>query len=413
MEPTPVFADPLPRLDPDLFTAIRGGDGKLGPSVSHIVVGLGKDQGGPSYSVPALTAALARRGMTIRLRCVEGAKSQEVNGVAWSVHPVAANPLGKALRISSDLRQALIADARAGAILHAHGLWLMPSIYPALAKRRSNTKAKLVHAPRGMLGQAALKISSWKKKPFWWLLQRSALEAADCLHATAFSEYEEIRAAGLKNPVAIVPNGIDLPSFSVIEPHNRVANTVLSLGRIHPKKGLDRLLHAWALIEEEFPAWRLKIAGPNEGRHGEDLRLLARTLGLHNVSFAGAVYGAEKLQLFQEAELFVLPTLNENFAMTVAESLAATTPVISTKGAPWAGLETNGCGWWIDHGPEALAATLRQAMSLTVEERRVMGERGRAWMERDFTWQGVADQMAQVYRWLVTGGELPSCVKVN
>ena len=53
---------------------------------------------------------------------------------------------------------------------------------------------------------------------------------------------------------------------------------------------------------------------------------------------------------YAAADLFILPTLDDNFAMTVAEALAHGTPVISTKGAPWQDLETHGCGWWIDHG---------------------------------------------------------------
>ncbi len=109
----------------------------------------------------------------------------------------------------------------------------------------------------------------------------------------------------------------------------------------------------------------------------------------------------------------MLPTRNENFAMTVAESLAAATPVICTKGAPWAGLAANGCGWWIDHGSEALAAALDQAMTLPPDRLRAMGERGRAWMQRDFAWDGVAVRMAAVYRWLARGGDRPAFVRTD
>ena len=133
---------------------------------------------------------------------------------------------------------------------------------------------------------------------------------------------------------------------------------VLSLGRIHPKKGLDRLVRAWAKVEAAHPDWRLRIVGPAELGHDAELRALAASLNLSRVSIEPAIYGEEKYTAFREADIFVLPTLNENFAMTVAESLAAGTPVISTKGAPWAGLEVERCGWWIDHGIEPLAAAL-------------------------------------------------------
>jgi len=117
-----------------------------------------------------------------------------------------------------------------------------------------------------------------------------------------------------------------------------------------------------------------------------------------------------KLQALTDADLFALPTLNENFAMTVAESLVCGTPVISTKGAPWRELDSRRCGWWIDHGPEAMAAALRGAMSLSDEERRAMGRRGQEWMKEDFSWQVIGQMALNVKRWLIYGGTAPECV---
>jgi glycosyltransferase involved in cell wall biosynthesis len=272
-----------------------------------------------------------------------------------------------------------------------------------------------MHAPRGMLGPAALRVSAWKKRSFWWLSQRRALEAADCLHATAASEYEEIRAAGLRNPVAIIPNGIELPDLTGLPARGGGSErTVLSLGRIHPKKGLDRLVQAWARVKPEFPSWRLRIVGPAEVGHDKELAAIARSLRLERISIEAPIYGPrEKLEAYRSADLFVLPTLNENFALTVAEALAAEVPVISTRGAPWAGLETEHCGWWIDHGVESLAASLRLAMKLGCAERRAMGARGRAWMARAFAWDRIGGDMLQVYRWLREGGEPPPTVRLG
>jgi glycosyltransferase involved in cell wall biosynthesis len=346
----------------------------------------------------------------VRLRSV-GEFSELYDGAERVTHPAGGGPLGKVLRASPSLRKALMADARAGRILHAHGLWLMPNVYPAWVKQGSGGSVSIVHSPRGMLGRAALKISACKKRPFWRLLQRSALEAADCLHATAPSEHEEIRISGLTNPVAIIPNGIDLPNLDAIprsKGHDRVA---LSLGRIHPKKGLDRLVRAWAQIEHEFPSWSLRIIGPAEISHDKELRCMAQSLGAERISIEGAVYGEAKAIAYCSADLFVLPTLSENFAITVAESLAAKVPVVSTKGAPWAGLETERCGWWIDHGVEPLAAALRTAMAMPREELHTMGARGRAWMARDFSWDRIARHMLDVYVWLKVGGEPPGTVR--
>jgi glycosyltransferase involved in cell wall biosynthesis len=214
--------------------------------------------------------------------------------------------------------------------------------------------------------------------------------------------------------VAIVPNGIDLPDLATVPRQRGSDRIVLSLGRIHPKKGLDRLVRAWAKIEAEFPSWRLRLVGPAEAGHDKRLAALARSLRLQRVTIEGPIYDAErKLSAYRSADLFVLPTLNENFALTVAEALAAEVPAISTKGAPWAGLETERCGWWIDHGAEPLAAALRHAMTIGCEARQAMGARGRAWMARDFGWDRVAGDMLAVYRWLKSGGEPPRTVRVD
>jgi glycosyltransferase involved in cell wall biosynthesis len=381
-----------------------------------VVADLRREGGGLSHAVSALAAAQARNGADVCVRTVGDCAppSRDADAVARFAHARSGGPLGRALRLSPDLAASLTADAPSGAVIHAHGLWLMPNIYPHWARRRSARPGPLVHSTHGMLGTPALRISAWKKRPFWWLAQRWALQAADCLHATAPSEYAEIRAAGLTNPVAVVPNGIDLPDPATMPARGAAGERiVLSLGRIHPKKGLDRLLRAWALIEPELPTWRLRIVGPAEVGHDQALAALARALGLQRVSIEGPLYGAEKLRAYRDAELFVLSTRNENFALTVAEALAAEVPVISTRGAPWAGLEPERCGWWIDHGVTPLAAALRHAMTIGSAERRAMGARGRAWMARDFGWDRIAADMLQVYRWLKSGGEPPPTVRLD
>lgn len=377
----------------------------------QIVSSLAPSWGGLSYAVPALAEAVAAQGATVQVRSVEGVPAAHHAGVAHSLHARSSNVWGRLTWASPSLRSALEMDARHGAILHTNGLWLMPNIYPARIKKHLGPHVGVVHSPHGMLGSAALKISAWKKKPVWWLLQRRALGAADCLHATAESEYEEIRAVGLHNPVAIVPNGIDLPDLDSSLQRSTLHRTVISLGRIHPKKGLDRLIQAWARLESDFPCWRLRIIGPAEVNYDQELIALTRHLGAQRISIEGPLYGEEKLATYRTTDLFVLPTRNENFAISVAEALAAEVPVISSKGAPWSGLETERCGWWIDHGVEPLVATLRKAMTLPPEQRHEMGTRGRNWMARDFSWDRIARDMLEVYAWVKHGGDAPVTVR--
>jgi glycosyltransferase involved in cell wall biosynthesis len=384
--------------------------------VVHVVAGLDAAHGGPSHTVPRFCAALSRLGSHIELLSVDGkdepaGKPTETD---YDDHRFAQDyipvPVLRDLRFSGALASSLRETARRADVIHDHGIWLMPNLHAGWAARAAGKP--LVVSPRGMLAPAALAFSRRRKQAFWCLLQGPAIRHAACFHATSEQEYEEIRCFGVSSPVAIIPNGVDLSALST--PSSPVGDrTVLSLGRLHPKKGLDRLLQAWAEVEGRYPDWRLKIIGPAEHGYDQVLRASAAALGLTRVSVEGPVYGEAKLRAYQAADLFVLPTLNENFGQTVAEALMSEVPVIVTKGAPWSGLETQGCGWWIAHGVEPLVAALRQAMDMPRSTLKSMGAKGREWMAQDFSWERVAQEMLAVYRWLAFGDNPPSVVRFD
>ena len=342
----------------------------------HVVDSISDEASGPSYSVPRLCEALAARGSNVRLLTIGDLRSNFVRFRHEAFRADLPNfPVLGRLRFSRALKSALTRDADNRTIIHSHGLWRMPNIYPAFATLRAGNK--LVLSPRGMLGNAALAFSRRQKQLFWLLVQGNAARASTCLHATSRQEYEDIRAFGLRAPIAIIPNGIDVTAAAP-KPRPRDGNRVLLyLGRLHPKKGLDLLVDAWKVIKDRHPDWRLEIVGPIDSDYAKMLQAQIASDPASRVRFAGPLYGEEKLAAYRRAELFVLPTLNENFAMTVAEALAAATPVISTKGAPWAGLERHGCGWWVDQGTEPLAAAMNEAMTMSWDQLGAMGEAGR------------------------------------
>lgn len=365
---------------------------------------------GVSAAVEALCCNILRRGSDVWAFGLADSQQRMSERGHWSGGSATSCRIfgPRALGYAPDMAQRLIEWNPD--IVHSHGLW-MHTARSVLQWSRATGRPYLV-SPHGMLAPAALAFSSRKKMIAMELYQRAALLRASCFHATSEAELLDIRRFGLKQPIAVVANGVDLPdSADVLE--RALPPSVLALGRIHPIKGLDRLLRAWAEVWREHPDWSLRIVGPDEAGHSAELQQLISQLGLQNISISGAVCGREKSALLREAELFVLPSLSENFAMTVGESLSYGTPVIATKGAPWGGLVTNRCGWWIDHGPEAMAAALKEAMSLPCEQRHAMGARGRAWMKRDFTWDSIAAQMMQVYSWLVGASDRPSSVVVD
>lgn len=362
--------------------------------IVHIVASIENEAAGPSVSVPRLAEAQANLGADVKIATVDeqnGAESRtHVEHVRFSP-TLGQVPLLSALKLSKSMRDMLSQSPVPFDVVHSHGLWLAPNIYPSVAAKNG---AVWVVSPRGMLGAAALQYSALKKKAFWHLAQKPALSLATLIHATSQQEVEEVRSAGIEVPAVVVPNGVDLP---LIDPHRAPGRIVLSLGRIHPKKGLSRLVDAWSAIADDFPQWSVLIAGPDEGGHAAQLRDHANAIGCQRLRIEGARYGEDKLNAYRQAGLFVLSTLNENFAMTVAEALASETPVISTYGAPWAGLEKQGCGLWIDHGPRPLAVAMRDMLSRSDAERWEMGRRGRSWMAREFSWDGVARSLISAY----------------
>jgi glycosyltransferase involved in cell wall biosynthesis len=385
------------------FIALRGALSLAGPiRAIHVVSTVSE---GLSYSVVRLCQSLIAHGEDITLATLD------LQALASSPPFIKTFPLGlgpRRLGRSPAMRRWLARRSRSHSVdlLHTHSLWMMPYVYAGLVAKRHGVR--LVVSPRGTLSDWAMRSGSPLKRAFWPLLQRPALAASTCFHATSLSEYDDIRRTGFRHPVAIIPNGVDVPD---LPPKSfRSLRTLLFLGRIHPIKGLDALLPAWQRVQDEFPAWRLRIVGPDDGGYLAQMQRLAGELRLERVEFSGALHGSQKWLAYREAELFVLPTYSENFGMSIAESLAAGTPAIVSKAAPWAGLEAQQAGWWIDIGIDPLVACLENALRRTPESLAEMGVRGRRWMETNFSWTEVGRRMGETYHWLVDGGDRPDCV---
>lgn len=375
---------------------------KLCQIVSHV----DEEASGPSYSVPRLCQSVASCGHEVVLATLDRGGGERDFGVVQHL-AFRQTAFPKKLGLSAEMFRWLSRAHEEGIdLIHSHGLWMMPNMYPATVAERLGIPH--VISPRGTLDPAALAYSKRLKQLVLLLGQDRALRQARALHATSDEEAAQFRRLGLKQPIIILPNGIDVPE--PVRPQRLRRRTVLYLGRLHHKKGLDLLMRAWANLQMRFPDWELRIVGKGDEAFEAELKRDISALGLDRVRLDGPLYGAEKAQALKTADLFVLPTRGENFGMAVAEALAAGTPVITTRGAPWAGLEAHCCGWWTDCGTDAIGAALATALALMPDELEAMGERGRVWMETAFGWRRIGQAMSECYSWLINGGAMPTYI---
>jgi poly(glycerol-phosphate) alpha-glucosyltransferase len=340
---------------------------------------------------------------------------------------------------SPDLLPAL--DPKAD-LLYAATLWKHPS-WAALQWAERTGKPMLV-APHGSLDSWALANAAWKKRIASVLFKGRQLRRAACLRALSQAEVDSFRAYGLTNPIAIIPNGVVLPDFHKLstldvagpavasQPLRRPSTprTLLFLGRIHPKKGLPNLIHAFKKALDALPStldqsWQLVIAGWDQVGHERELMELCEELGIRverrqssvegqqsdaDILLWGPAFGREKEDLLRSADAFILPSLSEGLPMSVLEAWAYGLPVVMTPECNLPEGFAADAAIRIETDAESIALGLAALFTMSNEDRCSMGQRGRVLVTERFTWQTVARQMREVYDWMLGGGKAPSTV---
>lgn len=364
----------------------------------------------------------------------------DVDLKAWNPVPVAVfkpswpKMIGRSPKFLEEL------NAFAPDISHTHGLWLYPSI---AIKNYSRVKNRpYLISPHGMLDRWALKNSHWKKLIAYWLFEREHLRGARCLRALSVSEMHSILQFKLKNDIAVIPNGIDLPTgvtaappwSDVVEPGRKV---LLFLSRIHPKKGLVNLLRAWSQVQEAGgrpQEWMLAIAGWDQGGHEHELKQLATELGLTwtdireqargsangekifkpqtpcSVLFLGPQFNADKAACYHHCDAFVLPSFSEGLPMVVLEAWANSKPVVMTPECNLPEGFQTGAALKVEATGASLVAVLNELQHMTDAERVAMGSCGHDLVAERFTWSQVGKQMQAVHEWILGGGAKPDCI---
>ena len=278
-------------------------------------------------------------------------------------------------------------------VVHLTAVYSFPT-FPTLFFCRLFNKP-VVWSPRGAL-QRWEGTSRVVRKWVWEsICQKLAPRNNLVLHVTSQAEADQSRKRFPRLRAVVIPNGVDVPQILRRKASNGRLR-LLYLGRLHPIKGIELLLEACGIVGELSPDWHLYIAGTGSPSYVDFLKTKVQELGLSKqVEFVGEVFEEKKEALFARSDVALVPSHVENFGIVVAESLAHAVPVIASKGTPWIGLETNRCGLWVDNDPESLATAIRKIRTLPLQE---MGQRGREWMEKDFSWESLSGEMLALYR---------------
>lgn len=356
-----------------------------------------RNAGGLFYSVRWLSKALAKQGCSPKIFSPIDGFSQE-DLPHWEPLPVELFPVFGPLKTSVNLRKALAASK--AELIHVHGIW--SDSQWAAAQIQAKKGIPVVVSPRGMLDPWAVQNSAWKKRLVEKLFARNALEKATCIHALCRSEADAVRQYGLKNPIAVLPNAVELPKLTDKTTHEK--KTLLFLGRIHPKKGLKELIEAWNQTPSD---WQLKIAGWDDGGHEAGLKSIAG----ESVEFIGPQHGEAKDRLLRSVDAFILPSFSEGLPMSVLEAWSYRLPVLMTDFCNLPeGFEAE-AAIRIEPDADSIAAGLKQLFSLPDSGLNDLAVNGRKLVEARFTWPKVAEQMKQVYEWCIGGGDPPECVE--
>jgi glycosyltransferase involved in cell wall biosynthesis len=381
----------------------------------HVASSLDPRFGGVAAAIAGLAPALQSAG--IHVHVVSTYLPGSDNSVAEKLRDagVRVNLVGPArlpLLRHRDLAP-LISRALAGAdIVHIHALWEEAQHLAALTARRANKP--YIITPHGMLDPWSLRQSKWKKRLYLlWRLRRH-LDAAAAIHYTTPIERDLAAPLRLKPSAIVEPNGLDFAEFENLPPrgalrakHNIPPDRplILFLSRIHHKKGLDLLVPAFA--RANLPGAILVIAGPdNDGYQSEVQKLAAGHRVADRLRFTGMLKGRDRIEAFVDADLFTLPSYQENFGIVVAEALACGTPVvISDQVNIHPEISAAGVGGVAPLDIDPLAAELHRWTTDPVVRQRAT-QNARPFVRDRYDWQNIAKRWRNHYQSLGRPGPI-------
>jgi glycosyltransferase involved in cell wall biosynthesis len=385
--------------------------------IVHVTPCAGTVGFGVATVVRELSTAQTDLGMNVRVWSTD-ADSRRPDGLGSGVTWTRFSTRGPSLLAWAPKMMAAARAVDKPTIIHQHGIWTAVSTVTRYLHEQRGVPS--VVAPHGSLQKWALQKSRTRKAVALLLYEKGNLFNCSCLHALSTAELTDCRAFGLRNPVAIIPNGVSEQwlvskgngsSFRSKHRIDTETRILLYVGRITPIKGLPMLCHSMAAVRNKMHGWILVIVGSDEFGHMAELAETIHQLELNkSILFAGPLFGSDKRDAFAAADAFVLPSYGEALPMAVLEAMGVSLPVVVTRATPIPEIEQSSCGWRVPADTDSLADVLTDLAQRTPESLRSMGSNGRNVVLEHYTWQHVACMTVELYSWLDGKAERPRFV---
>ena len=376
-----------------------------------VVPALGQVYGGPSKIALELADALSQQGIHVDLVTTNanGSTNLDVRLKTWiSAHSYRIqyfSHLGLGdYKISVSLTQWLFRHIKDYDLVHTIAVFSYPITITHWLCQRHNIP--YIMNPQGMLEPWALSYKAWKKRLFYALFEKSALESASALHMLSASEAQRIESLQLKTPITIIPNGLRRQDYETLPasdrfyhqfPETQGKTLLLFLGRIDPKKGLDLLALAFASVYPKFPDTHLIVAGQdNIGFLPTAKSYFSQANCLEAVTFTGMLTGELKYAALAAADLYVAPSYSEGFSMSVLEGMASGLPCVITTGCNFPEAARANAAKVVGIQADAIASALIECLADPLAAK-AMGDRARQLVLNHYTWDRVAAQLIEVY----------------
>lgn len=298
-------------------------------------------------------------------------------------------------------------DIKISDIVHIQTIFNTPA--PIALLYAKIFKKPILLSPRGALCKWCIGQGS-KFKKLWITFLIKPFIKNIYWHATCEAEKEEILNLFPNANIVIVPNGVDVAEYDKYNTLTKkeylkkyifkeidASHIIVSMSRLHAKKGFDILIKSFKKVLDVNPEAILLIAGPDEGEK-DNLLSLVKNLQLEDkVYFLNSISGQDKIDFLANADLFVLPSHNENFGNVYVESLASGTPIVASTGTPWQEVGDAECGKWVKNSVEETSKAVIEVLNKDREKMRINSKK----LAQKYAWKNIALQFQKVFEEMV------------